>query len=404
MCSINQTSSWYYSLQTTIQPSYQKPINFLSTNHRNSSKITIFAVHNSKEDSSLPKPSSSNVPEIPKSDRIKLAFERAQKYKKSLVVNDVNQIIESPIPETGAIVNLSGDGDVRKEETVEVVTAATEKDEIYAKNEGLTNSQTGIVESSEDEDDGKEEVPEAVRIAMEKAREYKKNKGNVNDEKSNKEKDQSRGNEGGGETEVPEAVRIAMGKASEYKKNKGVLSSSNGPEKQYMTGLKNGGASNSRDETIEKNTNKKDDLKVSSIDFVGLGFADKKSSRGLPAGLVPFADPFPDGDSQEVEIIVGDASRFGNATSSETEKNSEEESSELYKPKVSTWGVFPRPSNISETYGGGRTIRPGDTLETAEDRAAKEAQTRKLLAAYKRKIGLNMDPKLKADCQKSFRR
>lgn len=27
--------------------------------------------------------------------------------------------------------------------------------------------------------------------------------------------------------------------------------------------------------------------------------------------------------------------------------------------QVSTWGVFPRPSNISAAYGGGRTIKPG---------------------------------------------
>lgn len=31
-----------------------------------------------------------------------------------------------------------------------------------------------------------------------------------------------------------------------------------------------------------------------------------------------------------------------------------------YKPKVATWGVFPRPDNISKTFGGGRTIRPGE--------------------------------------------
>ncbi len=31
-----------------------------------------------------------------------------------------------------------------------------------------------------------------------------------------------------------------------------------------------------------------------------------------------------------------------------------------YRPKVATWGVFPRPSNISREYGGGRTIRPGE--------------------------------------------
>lgn len=31
-----------------------------------------------------------------------------------------------------------------------------------------------------------------------------------------------------------------------------------------------------------------------------------------------------------------------------------------YRPKVATWGVFPRPANISREYGGGRTLRPGE--------------------------------------------
>lgn len=43
-------------------------------------------------------------------------------------------------------------------------------------------------------------------------------------------------------------------------------------------------------------------------------------------------------------------------------------------------------------------IRPGEVLETIDDKAAKEARTRQLLAAYKTKIGLNIDPKLKSEC------
>lgn len=88
-------------------------------------------------------------------------------------------------------------------------------------------------------------------------------------------------------------------------------------------------------------------MKVSSIDFVGLGFADKKSTRGLPPGLVPVEDYFPGGDLPEVEFIVGDKTRFD-----KTEKELDQEgneNSDVYKPKVSTWGVFPRPSNISKT-------------------------------------------------------
>jgi hypothetical protein len=31
-----------------------------------------------------------------------------------------------------------------------------------------------------------------------------------------------------------------------------------------------------------------------------------------------------------------------------------------YRPKVATWGIFPRPANISRQYGGGRTFKPGE--------------------------------------------
>lgn len=77
---------------------------------------------------------------------------------------------------------------------------------------------------------------------------------------------------------------------------------------------------------------------------MGLGFADKKSGRGLPAGLVPFSDTFPEGKLPEVEILVGDSS-FGENSAAPLEGD---DSDDLYKPKVSTWGVFPRPNNISK--------------------------------------------------------
>lgn len=98
---------------------------------------------------------------------------------------------------------------------------------------------------------------------------------------------------------------------------------------------------------MEKMSDKKG-LTVSNIDFVGLGFADKKNSRGLPPGLVPTADPFPEGDSSEVEIIVGDTSKFGGARPSKPDQT-QGDNSDLYKPRVSSWGVFPRPNDISKT-------------------------------------------------------
>ncbi|XP_074286498.1 uncharacterized protein LOC141611777 [Silene latifolia] len=377
MSSLGQTS-WFCSLHTT------KSTRFFPANHKIPSlKFPAFSVDSSKEES-LPEPTSSN----PSSDRIKLAFERAQKYKKSLISNQVDQIIIGKSKDVlGDDEILPGGGDVGKEETLNIVAAAIEKEGEYQKNAGIP---------SKDADDGKEEVSDAIRIAMEKAREYKENKGKVDNDQIYKDRDQLPG----GAAEVPDAIRIAMGKASEYKKNKVLDSSSRNQANLNLTGSVGGVSSNTGGRTIEKNTNKKEDMKISSIDFVGLSFADKKSGRGLPAGLVPIIDPYPEGDLQEVEIIVGDASRFGNVRSPETENS--EESSDLYKPKVSTWGMFPRPSNISETFGGGRTIRPGEALETAEDRSAKEAKTRQLLAAYKRKIGLNLDPKLKAECKKAL--
>lgn len=143
---------------------------------------------------------------------------------------------------------------------------------------------------------------------------------------------------------------------------------------------------------------------VSSIDFVGLDFADKKWTRGLPPGLIPVSDPFPEGDVPEVEIILGDTTKFDDVTATEPAvAPPQEDNSDLYKPKVSSWGVFPRPNNISETFGGGRTIRPGDMLETAEDRAAKDARTRELVAAYKKQMGLNIDAKLKSECEKALK-
>ena len=52
-----------------------------------------------------------------------------------------------------------------------------------------------------------------------------------------------------------------------------------------------------------------------------------------------------------------------------------------YNPKVSTWGVFERPANISEAYGGGRTIRAGTPLE---DPAVTQARKERMAAALSR--------------------
>lgn len=106
---------------------------------------------------------------------------------------------------------------------------------------------------------------------------------------------------------------------------------------------------NLKDRVVEKRVDKKEEPTISSVDFLGLGFSDKKKTKGMPAGLVPLVDPFPDDDLPEVELIVGDTSKFGTTTSPQPVSVEEDADSDLYKPKVSTWGVFPRPSNISKT-------------------------------------------------------
>lgn len=304
-------------------------------------------------------------------DSVKLALAKAKAYKNS---------VKSGLPAPKIVQNS----------------------EISGKNADFQEIEDGGVEK---------EVPLAVEIAMEKAKEYQKskilgeNEGVVSEivRNSGAESaavDGENDKDGRGGMEIPLSVKLALEKAKEYKKDKAVMNSDNGgvgePEK-LVSGLKGGNEISSGDKQSVKKSGKKDGLSVSSIDFVGLGFADKKSGRDLPAGLVPLSDPFPEGELPEVEILVGDTSSFGDKSAA---ASVDEDDTELYKPKVSTWGVFPRPNNISKTYGGGRTLRPGEALETAEERAAKEARTRQLIAAYKSQIGLNIDPKLKSECEK----
>ncbi|XP_019099873.1 PREDICTED: uncharacterized protein LOC104784262 [Camelina sativa] len=230
-----------------------------------------------------------------------------------------------------------------------------------------------------------------VKLALKKAEAYKKSKSEV------EERDKNAGDE-----ELPLSVKAAMQKANDYKKRKEL--GTDVVEKPKPSSVKSSTEKSlvrSSNKVVEDNDVKKKEVKVSSIDFMGLGFADKRSTRGLPAGLVPVVDYLPEGgDLPEVEFIVGDKTRF--AEKKKDVKQEGDGNSDVYKPKVSTWGVFPRPSNISKTFGGGRTLQPGDSVETAEERIAREAQTKKMLTAYKKSIGLNIDPKLKLECEKAI--
>ena len=65
-----------------------------------------------------------------------------------------------------------------------------------------------------------------------------------------------------------------------------------------------------------------------------------------------------------------------------------------YKPKVSTWGVFPRPKDISKEYGGGRTLKKDEKgqniIESKEETEARKIRVAKKLEKYRTSNALNM--------------
>ena len=64
--------------------------------------------------------------------------------------------------------------------------------------------------------------------------------------------------------------------------------------------------------------------------------------------------------------------------------------------QTTSWGVFERPSNISEAYGGGRNIEPGTPLESDAASAARLAKVRQAVGAFRRQQGLDVDPENEA--------
>jgi len=60
-----------------------------------------------------------------------------------------------------------------------------------------------------------------------------------------------------------------------------------------------------------------------------------------------------------------------------------------YTPSVGTWGVFARPDNISETYGGGKRVGAG--VKTDKQKMQDSInETKAKLAAYKQKMGIDV--------------
>ncbi|PXF44653.1 hypothetical protein BWQ96_05595 [Gracilariopsis chorda] len=93
---------------------------------------------------------------------------------------------------------------------------------------------------------------------------------------------------------------------------------------------------------------------------------------------------------------ISEAEKFFNKGStvesfSETKGSTQAELDETdYQPKVSTWGVFPRPENISRTYGGGRRIKSGGVDLESEESKARDEAVKKRLEAYRATRGIDM--------------
>jgi hypothetical protein len=65
----------------------------------------------------------------------------------------------------------------------------------------------------------------------------------------------------------------------------------------------------------------------------------------------------------------------------------EEALESTHAPKVSTWGVFERPADISKAYGGGRQIGVGGAEITPEDLAERRKRSDEALAKYRQGMG-----------------
>ncbi|CAN1344561.1 hypothetical protein LINPERPRIM_LOCUS40113 [Linum perenne] len=194
--------------------------------------------------------------------------------------------------------------------------------------------------SSSSSDDPTDSEPPAavdrVKLAFEKAKAYKQKKAELA---------AAAAATAPVEEEVPDRVKAAMEKAKEYKKNKGIPTDEKKKIETYPGG-------NVKDPGLSK------------MDFVGLDFGDRKTGNRVPAGLMPRVDLYPVGELPEVEIIVGDPSKFEKREVNPQPLEEDDNSKELYKPRVSTWGVYPRPANISKALKSEceKILNDGDSL------------------------------------------
>lgn len=133
----------------------------------------------------------------------------------------------------------------------------------------------------------------------------------------------------------------------------------------------------------------------------------KDVQTGAPQ--IRFSD-LPDWKKEEIFLSqMREAENFMNRTSTEGRKEASDEGrgsvkesgggeenrgegdeKNTYKPRVSTWGVFPRPDNISRTFGGGRRIEPGGADFESKEWKERDMRVAEKLASYRASRGIDV--------------
>jgi len=97
-------------------------------------------------------------------------------------------------------------------------------------------------------------------------------------------------------------------------------------------------------------------------------------------------------EKRDANESASEASDSGGSADGSSADGAEDPASAGYEPKVNTWGVFPRPENISKAYGGGRTIKAGEFAEeTEEQKEARRERVRAKLNKYRKDAGIVVD-------------
>lgn len=224
-----------------------------------------------------------------------------------------------------------------------------------------------------------------------------------NEEEKEKEKEKLVGNRNDcAQTtfEIDEAVVLSnIASKTEQKKKQDEFSELLKSAKEYSANRKKNGDSvqyKKREVQAEGKMTAEDRIKLAR------GYSSKSSSAkvedvSIAAASEASEDAVPIQQKQvQVKIISRDTS-YNPFDEDEQIVGIDDESGVNYKPKVSSWGVFPRPKDISKEYGGGKTMqRPRGgggqvVIESKEETEARKKRVQEKLEKYKLSNNLNMN-------------